>query len=771
MSLEKDFEIIEHLGKEEKCSILKVKRKKDGVIYFLKSSVLNKLDEDYKESAINEIKILSSLNHPNIIKFKEAFFDKTTKSINLVLEFPDNGNLSNKINFAIKNKMYMEECIIWHVLTQILHGLNYLHQNGIVHRNLISKNIFLNKNRIVKIANFAASCKLEKNKMLTDQVGTPFYTAPEIWNEQPYNYKCDIWSVGCIIYELASLSLPYTGEGVDKLYENIMSKKYKPIPEFYSENLKKIINYMLISDPSKRPSTDILLNYPNIKEKTNQMNNIYLNYRINEQGKKSRNRRIMTKNLTGNINSSKYSLDFSKDINQENNKVKGTKLLNNNWNSIKKQNSVNKNKNDYKIRIIKNRTYRSLKERKDDIQKLSIKKKNMPISKSLEKIHLNEINNNKNNFTPVNHFSNHDTNTIDSYTIAPKDINLLLNDKNKYKFKFNNKIKKINQEYIKTSTINGNNKMKNINGLNLTNFNKINQSEKKINKYKKFEISKKEFPDFFFNRYGNRININKNSNGSKECISAKNKSNIEKFLYCKNLDLQNENINQKKASRNLLNKISEYMIKNLSKRNNKESKFYKKSLPQINIDISNFNKICFENPEAIKKNSNNFRNIELYNNTNSIEISQKLKNRRKNYRFKRQSCINNEKNQYNNNTDNTQFENYSKIVPIENNNIYLEKIDHFINKKPINFNESQILSTNNKIIRYKSDLFNSTNNKKINFNLNMGYKYLNKIKGNEDISINIDKEEGKIAANKLKKYFFKKNTKFPDNENFVYNNK
>ena len=53
----------------------------------------------------------------------------------------------------------------------------------------------------------------------------------------------------------------------------------------------------------------------------------------------------------------------------------------------------------------------------------------------------------------------------------------------------------------------------------------------------------------------------------------------------------------------------------------------------------------------------------------------------------------------------------------------------------------------------------------------MGYKYLNKIKGNEDIYINIDKEEGKIAANKLKKYFFKKNTKFPDNENFVYNNK
>ena len=780
MSLEKDFEVLKHLGNEGNCSILKVKRKKDGNIYFLKSTLINKSEEDDKKSAIKEIKILSSLNHPNIIKFKEAFYDKSSKSINLVLEFPDNGNLSNKINFALKNKMHMEECIIWNVLTQILHGLNYLHHNGICHRNLISKNIFLNKNRTVKISNFAASCILGKNKMLTEQVGTPFYTAPEIWNEQPYNYKCDIWSVGCIIYELTSLSLPYTGNSVDILYKNIMNKKYKPIPEFYSENLKKIINYMLISDPSKRPSTDFLLNYPNIKEKTNEINNIYLNYRINEQEKKSRNRKtiinnsIKSKNSTGNMNSSKCFSDISKNITQENNITIGTQLINNNCNSIKKQNSVNKNKPDIKIRNIKNRTYRCLKERKDDIQFSFLKKENMSRSKSLEKIHHNEINI-KNNFSPEHPLYKHDTHLKGSYTMAQKDINLFLNDKNQNKFKFNSKIKKINHGDIKTSPIYDNDEMENFNGLNLTNFNKINQSEKNSHIFNKFEISKKQIsksPNYFFNKCDNRININNNYNiSSKECFSPKIIRNQENLLYFKNLDLQNENenINQKNASIKFLNKKNECMINNLNKRNNKQSIFYKKSFPQINIGISNYNKICFDHPEAIKDNSNNFGNIELFNNTNSIETSRDLINQRKNHRFKKQKCTNNEINQIFNNTNNIQFGNYSKVVSIENNNSYLEKIDNYINQKPINFNESQILSANNKIIRYTSELFNQTSNKKIN--LNMGYKYLNKIKENEDISINTEKEKGKSAINKIKKRFLEKKFKFPNNDKFVYSNK
>jgi len=341
-----NFEILQKLGNEEKSSIFKVKRKKDGLIYILKTVKSQSLDKSEKQSKINEIKIVSSLSHPNIIEFKEAFFDKFSKSINIIFEYPHNGNLSNKINYAIKNRMYMEESIIWDVLTQILNGVNYLHKKGIIHRNLKSKNILMNNQRLVKISDFEASCVVVgNNKMIIGQVGTPFYTAPEIWEEEPYNYKCDIWSIGCIIYEMASLTLPFKGDNINSLYENIMSKKIKPIPDFYSEDLKKIINYMLIYDPSKRLSTDLLLNYPRIKEQSAKLKDIYLKYRINKNSRNSKNKvntNIISKLRTqpGNKGRDTLKKTHSIRVNNHSNNILHTNIIDNNI--INNRNMTNK---------------------------------------------------------------------------------------------------------------------------------------------------------------------------------------------------------------------------------------------------------------------------------------------------------------------------------------------------------------------------------------------------------------------------------------------
>jgi len=213
-----DYEFIEYLKIEEKSSIIKVKNTKNGLIYILKRIEFQLLDKDDKQNELNAIKILFSLNHPNIIKIKEVFFEKPSKILNIVMEYANNSNLRSKINYVIKKGAFLEECIIWDVLTQILHGLNYLHKKGIIHRDLTSKSIFLTKSRLVKISNFNTCNLLNKNKNVFFQDITPLYTPPEIWNKQPYNYKCDIWSVGCIIYEMATLSLPFQDDNMNSLY-------------------------------------------------------------------------------------------------------------------------------------------------------------------------------------------------------------------------------------------------------------------------------------------------------------------------------------------------------------------------------------------------------------------------------------------------------------------------------------------------------------------------------------------------------------------------
>ena len=276
------------------------------------------------------------------------------------MEFPTNGNLQNKIQFAIDNKMYMEECIIWNILTQILQGLNYAHNNGVIHKNLNSKNIYLSKFRLAKIINFGETTSL-------NNLGNLFYNAPEILIQKQYSHSCDIWSLGCIIYEMATLYLPFYGDNIESLYNNIIFNKYKPIPDFYSNNLKSIIKNMLMIDPSKRPLIHILLDYPIIKETRNQLNQIYSLY-INYNNKNIRNN---LKSIKTKKNASFKNIQ--KNILNENIKRKSRTM--NNSRNVSKSNFDNCNKNNTKIDIkkrvkkINNSTYRTLKERNLYFQK------------------------------------------------------------------------------------------------------------------------------------------------------------------------------------------------------------------------------------------------------------------------------------------------------------------------------------------------------------------------------------------------------------------
>lgn len=94
-------------------------------------------------------------------------------------------------------------------------GLNYLHKNQIIHRDLKPANIF-RMDRYFKIGDMNVSKVLKNGEAATTKTGSPFYTAPEVWDEEGdgYNYKCDIWSLGVLVYELCSLQVPYEGDSI-----------------------------------------------------------------------------------------------------------------------------------------------------------------------------------------------------------------------------------------------------------------------------------------------------------------------------------------------------------------------------------------------------------------------------------------------------------------------------------------------------------------------------------------------------------------------------
>ena len=261
-----DFEFGTELGKGAFGSVSIVKRKEDQQIYAMKRVKIINLPKKEKDNSFNEVRLLASLRHKNIIGYKEAFYDEKSSTLNIVMEYADDGDLSSKIKKMLKKHLQFEENTIWSILIQILEGINYLHKSKIIHRDLKSANIFLTKKGIVKIGDLNVSIIAKKNLAVT-QTGTPYYAAPEVWENESYNNKCDIWSIGCIIYEMAALHVPFRGTSIHQLYKNIMKGKYTEIPNIYSNDLKNIIKLILCLNPLKRPSANDLLNNEIIKNK------------------------------------------------------------------------------------------------------------------------------------------------------------------------------------------------------------------------------------------------------------------------------------------------------------------------------------------------------------------------------------------------------------------------------------------------------------------------------------------------------------------------
>ena len=253
-----NFELISKLGEGSYSTVYKVRRKADLKMYALKKVKLKNLSEKEKQNALNEIRILASIKSDHVISYKEAFIEEKDQILNLVMEFANKGDLFQKITYYKQMQKSFDEIEIWNIFIQILQGLKCLHDLKILHRDLKSANIFLFNNNLAKIGDLNVS-KVTKTGIGHTQTGTPFYASPEVWNDESYSSKSDIWSLGCVINEMITLHPPFRAESMDGLYHKIMKGKYEKIPYKYSQDLNDVLKLMFNIVPKERPSCDELL--------------------------------------------------------------------------------------------------------------------------------------------------------------------------------------------------------------------------------------------------------------------------------------------------------------------------------------------------------------------------------------------------------------------------------------------------------------------------------------------------------------------------------
>ena len=221
-------------------------------------------DKD-RNNALNEIRILASETAENVIQYKEAFYDEPSATLCIVMEYAQGGDLLKLIQSHAKKNVKVKEREIWKAMAHIAKGLKSLHEKKILHRDLKGANIFITADGQYKIGDLNVS-KVIKHDFAKTQTGTPYYASPEVWKDMPYGTKSDMWSLGCVLYEMAAQKPPFTAPDIQSLYRKICNGAFLRIPPEYSNDLATVISSLLRINVGDRPSAAALLNNPLLQE-------------------------------------------------------------------------------------------------------------------------------------------------------------------------------------------------------------------------------------------------------------------------------------------------------------------------------------------------------------------------------------------------------------------------------------------------------------------------------------------------------------------------
>ncbi|KAF8649447.1 hypothetical protein AX16_005794 [Volvariella volvacea WC 439] len=276
------YEPLDIIGNGSFGIIRKARRKADGKIFAQKELNFERMSDRDKKQIVAEVNILKDLNHEHIVRYHDRYVAKEAGILYIIMEYCGGGDLSGVIKQAAKHNRPIPEDTIWNYFMQLLLALQYCHHPGsssgkggtegecrrpqILHRDLKPDNVFLDESNTVKLGDFGLSKALPQASFANTYVGTPYYMSPELMQEKSYDSKSDIWSLGCLIYELCALKPPFhEAKTHAELSMLIRTGRIPPLPRGYSTALTSVIKSMLNLNPAMRPSATQLLQHERLE--------------------------------------------------------------------------------------------------------------------------------------------------------------------------------------------------------------------------------------------------------------------------------------------------------------------------------------------------------------------------------------------------------------------------------------------------------------------------------------------------------------------------
>ena len=251
-----NYEVLKSIGKGKFAVVYRAKKIGDDQVIALKRIAVDMMNDKAKEKCLKEVRLLQNLDHPNIIRYMDSFL--TDNDLFIAYEWAAAGDLKRQLRKAQERGSGFEERVIWKYFSQISNAVKYMHDKRIMHRDLKPANIFLTLDGTIKVGDLGLSRELSEHTIQAhSKVGTPLYMSPEVLNKgEGYDFKSDIWSLGCLLYELAMLKSPFKAEGLNlySLFQKISNGDYVHIPEnTFSDELRNLTDAMLSTQPEDRP--------------------------------------------------------------------------------------------------------------------------------------------------------------------------------------------------------------------------------------------------------------------------------------------------------------------------------------------------------------------------------------------------------------------------------------------------------------------------------------------------------------------------------------
>lgn len=690
---EKLFTIIQKIGQGNYGSVYKIQNNVTGEILAAK---VCKIESNSTESFYKEINMLKQCDSPYILKYYSSYIKNNT--IWIILEFCDGGSLLDIMR--ITNKFYSEKEIA-SIIKMVLKGLQFLHAQRKIHRDIKAGNILLTDEGVAKLGDFGVSAQLTNSiSKKVSKIGTPYWMSPEVISQKSYDSKCDIWSLGITCIELAEGEPPYSEVRTFLVMKKILNNPPKGLtnPNLWTNDFNDFVQKCLIFNPTQRPTAAQLLNHSFIQN-NNQGKGIIIQRLIKamplinkfreeiNQEESQRNNGIESDNIIEDCED-EYLDENNNDIN------------NNRNNYVDEKDSLENSSHDSKINLFNDYENNNLIDKKQ--KKIFRNKNNNKISDN-SKLKIGKNNKNFENFeTDENNKDNYEdkTGTMIYKDSNKKDKN---NEENDYENNTSMIVKKTSNEE------NEGNKKENKNNQKNKNIQKVKKNYRKsekapkynymdlINKYGMNGLSYEEEKNKQMNKlnqtgllnntteniilYNNKLDKNNDSSILKEIKEPLNSTdNAIRLVNCRNIRQNKKKSNggittasnTRENNKSNGGNLSDIISSNFSNKNSN------RVLNSLVFNNNNVNNSIFKN---INMSNNSFNN-NIHNKCNSIRINYINSGINKNKLYKNKN--NNNKNIINNykNSNNNDKKNDFILSEInDNNNIKFSKTPNNFNNK------------------------------------------------------------------------------------------